>query len=155
MNIEYVFFIFIVVISIVSCYNKSLFFGINHGYDLSKYSKITSKLMMTKKDNKDSKNSDLILRQNLLLGFISALCLKLNFTPSNLRNTYICPYGAGAEHEQKELQNSLPDYHCLTTKEYASKLLSAPLVIPGDERYDSEFFKTKMITITKYGTKKD
>ena len=160
MYYHHILYIFLLKICYIYSYVKNVSFRLNNDLYLINYSKPKSFLMMTNNngDNNNyntNKDADLILRQNILLGFVLALCIKLNFSPVDFRNTYICPYGAGAEKAQEELQNSSPNYKCLSTQEYFRRLISAPLIFPGDERYDPEIIKTKMITITKYGTKQD
>ena len=78
---------------------------------------------------------------------------KLTFSPISFRSTYICPYGYGAQETLEQLQSIEPSYKCMTAGEYVKEFITAPIVLPGDPRFDAELVKTKMIMIPRTGTK--
>jgi hypothetical protein len=70
-----------------------------------------------------------------------ALLLKARCSPVELRTTTICPSGPGSEGAIALFQKNDPDWHCLDGQELALKLLTSPLVLPGDKDWDETVFQ--------------
>mmetsp|Transcript_23129 Transcript_23129/g.33156 ORF Transcript_23129/g.33156 Transcript_23129/m.33156 type:complete len:155 (+) Transcript_23129:28-492(+) len=77
------------------------------------------------------------------------LVAKVNFMSINIRTTYICPSGPGSDKVLQSLIEQEPGFKCLSFGELATKMLTAPLVFPGDPEYDPEFLRISMIGMNK------
>lgn len=75
---------------------------------------------------------------NVVLAIAVLLCIKGNFMSIDVRKTYMCPSGAGSEKVLASLLEQEPSYECLPINELALKFLTAPLVFPGDPKYDPQ-----------------
>lgn len=75
---------------------------------------------------------------NVVLAIAILLCIKGNFMSIDVRKTYMCPSGAGSEKVLASLLEQEPSYECLPFNELAVKFLTAPLVFPGDPKYDPQ-----------------
>ena len=75
---------------------------------------------------------------NVVLVIVALLCIKGNFMSVDVRKTYICPSGAGSEKVLASLLEQEPSYECLPANELFVKFLTAPLVFPGDPKYDPQ-----------------
>jgi len=92
-------------------------------------------------------------RTNGLLGVAVLICAKLSFAPVELRNMYICPYGANSDNELIDLRSNIDNYKCMTSQDYIKALITAPILTPNDDNFDKEIIKIKTTPITRVGTK--
>ena len=74
----------------------------------------------------------------VLLALAVAAVVKGQFTSIDLRTTYACPTGINAERDLARYKAIEPDYKCLPASELYTKMLTAPLVFPGDEKWDPQ-----------------
>ena len=75
----------------------------------------------------------------VLLALAVAAVVKGQFTSIDLRTTYACPTGINAERDLARYKAIEPDYKCLPASELYTKMLTAPLVFPGDEKWDPQY----------------
>ena len=76
----------------------------------------------------------------ILFGISFVLFLRSQFSSVELRSTTVCPTGDKAENTIRIFMKNDPDFHCLPLAELAMKVLSEPLVFPGDPDFDTDFF---------------
>lgn len=112
----------------------SLCFGFQQSYVLTKSCRIT-RLSMAGWGNY---KSDGKREGSILFALTLAIVLKANFSPADLKNMYICPSGPNAEVVKAKLTKLEPDYNCIEFNQYWTKLLTAPIILPGNAQYDPE-----------------
>ena len=82
-------------------------------------------------------------KQSAQIGVLLALVLvtKTVFAPVSVRTTYACPNGFGAEVRLAEYKAADPSYTCAGGPELFLKMLTAPIVFPGDPEFDTKLFR--------------
>ncbi len=73
----------------------------------------------------------------IIFAIVAGIVLKGQFTSIDLRTTYTCPEGPNAAKAFAQFSQD-PEYKCLPAKELYTKYLTAPLVFPGDPKFDTQ-----------------